>query len=130
MRDGPLAPTLDPRPPPGGSALRLGSGPRATLCALFVLLACSAPAQLRAEDTDHIALEGGLGTFAAVTTIAYAPLKLVYALGGLTVGALAYLWTAGNSDVTDPIFQMALGGDYVVSPEHLAGNETFELTGE
>jgi len=78
---------------------------------------------------DPIALEGGLGTFAAITSVAYVPLKLVYAVGGLVVGSLAYLWTGGDSQVTDPIFQMALGGDYVVSPEHLAGNQSFELTG-
>lgn len=74
-------------------------------------------------------MEGGLGSFAVITTIAYAPLKLVYSLGGLALGSVTYLWTAGNSDVTDPIFQMAMGGDYVVSPEHLAGNDDFTATG-
>ena len=99
-------------------------------CALFVLLACSAPERLRAEDVDHIAIEGGLGVFSVVTTIVYAPFKLVYSLGGLTLGSVTYLWTAGNSDVTTPIFQMAMGGDYVVSPEHLAGNQSFATTGK
>ena len=90
---------------------------------------CSAPARLRAE-VDPIAVEGGLGAFAAITTFVYAPLKLVYSLGGLAVGSLAYLWTAGDSAVTEPIFKMAMGGDYVVSPEHLAGYDNFTLTGD
>ena len=74
-------------------------------------------------------MEGGLGVFAAVTTIVYAPLKLVYSLGGLVLGSVTYLWTAGDSSVTGPIFEMAMGGDYVVSPEHLAGNDNFAPTG-
>ena len=130
MRLGGPAPILLSVLPPGGRALRSRSGPHTTLCALIALLALCAPGRLHAQDADHIAMEGGLGVAAAIGTLVYAPLKLTSALGGLVLGSITYLWTGGNSDVTDPVFKQAMGGDYVISPDHIRGNDGFELTGE
>ena len=69
----------------------------------------------------------GLG--ATVCTLVYSPVKLAYAASGLVVGSMAWVWSFGSRRVTRPIFDAALRGDYVVTPEHLLGRRKLEFIG-
>ena len=65
----------------------------------------------------------------AVVSLVYAPLKLVYAAGGLLVGGLAYAFSGGDAEVANVVLTPSLQGDYVISPRQLTGEEPFEFFG-
>jgi hypothetical protein len=102
---------------------------RATIVALALAAVLAlAPSPARAEE-DSLAYEGVIGVGAAVCTLVYSPLKLAYATGGLVVGGLAWLWSAGDTGVAGPIFTASLRGDYVVTSAHLEGRRPLEFVG-
>lgn len=73
--------------------------------------------------------EAGLGIAAGIVSLVYTPAKVLYALGGGAVAGMAYLASAGDQDVTEPILTPSLRGDYVVTPEHLKGERSLEFFG-
>ena len=71
----------------------------------------------------------GLGLVAGFGTLPYFPLKMVYAtLGGL-IGGLTYLVTLGNAETANAVWQGTLGGDYVLTPGMIAGEESVDFIG-
>ena len=73
--------------------------------------------------------EAGLGVAAGLISLLYAPAKVLYAAGGGLVAGLAYVVSAGDMQVVDPILTPALRGDYVVTPAHLRGEQQLEFVG-
>jgi hypothetical protein len=103
---------------------------RAGCCALLLLLfALGPPRTARADVSDHIAAEGGLGVGAALITLVYSPVKLVYATGGIVIAGTTFLWTMGDSQVASAMFRSSLAGDYVITPSHLTGREKLRFKG-
>ncbi len=112
------------------------------LLAAALLLALSVPvaasAQVTAAQTPQAPQpqQGGVdwssvgwGAASIPANCVYFPLKMVYAiLGGLTGGG-AYLITAGNSQVSDTIWRSSLGGDYVLTPDMLRGDQPINFSG-
>jgi hypothetical protein len=89
-----------------------------------------APATVFARDSaGEVGKESGLGAAAAISSLIYGPVKLVYALGGLVVGGCAWIFTAGDSQVAETVFTRSLRGTYVVTPEILMGEERLEFIG-
>ena len=67
--------------------------------------------------------DAGMGTAAVAANILYIPAKLVYAtLGGVT-GSFAYVLTGANFHVAERVWTPSLGGNYVLNPEQLRGNQ-------
>lgn len=99
-------------------ALALGASLSAT-----PVKADEASASHSAED------ETGLGIAAGLVTLVYTPAKVLYALGGGAIAGMAYLASAGDQDVTEPILTPSLRGDYFVTPEHLKGERSLEFFG-
>jgi hypothetical protein len=98
------------------------------LGALLVAVVWLGPAAVaRAEDST--AYTGVTGAAAALCTLVYAPLKLVYATGGTLVSGLAWIFTLGDTQVAGPIARGALRGDYVVTPAQLEGREALHFDG-
>jgi hypothetical protein len=65
----------------------------------------------------------GMGTATVAANLLYIPAKLVYAtLGGVT-GGFAYVLTGANYQVAERVWTPSLGGNYVLSPEQLRGNQ-------
>jgi hypothetical protein len=92
----------------------------------------SAPASAQsAEKNEDVGREGeaGLGVAAGLASIVYAPAKVLYAAGGGLVAGLAYVFSAGDKDITEPILTPALRGDYVVTPAHLRGEKQLDFIG-
>jgi hypothetical protein len=101
---------------------------RRTAAALACLLVVGlAPGVARAEESA--ANEAGYGALAALCSLVYAPVKVVYALGGAIVGGFAWVFSAGDSDVANSVITPAVRGDYVVTPSHLRGEEELEFIG-
>lgn len=71
----------------------------------------------------------GYGAGSLATNILYIPAKLVYALFGGLVGGGAYLLTGGNAQTANTVWRSSLGGDYVVTPDMLAGKEPIHFSG-
>ena len=73
--------------------------------------------------------EAGLGVAAGLISLLYAPAKVLYAAGGGLVAGLAYVVSAGDQQIVDPILTPALRGDYVITPAHLRGERPLEFIG-
>ncbi len=86
------------------------------------------PANARAEEPSA-ASEAGMGALAALSTLVYGPVKVVYAVGGLIIGGFAWALSGGDRDVMNAVFTPAVRGDYVVTPAHLRGERPLEFFG-
>ena len=53
----------------------------------------------------------------------------MYALLGGIVGGGTYLITAGNQQAANTVWRSSLGGDYVVTPQMLAGQQPINFSG-
>jgi hypothetical protein len=93
-------------------------------CALVISLQ-AAPAAAQ-ESTGE---EAGYGVASGLCSLLYAPVKVVYALGGFLIGGLAFGLSAGDGDVWNAVVTPAVRGDYVVTPSHLRGEEPLEFIG-
>ncbi len=91
----------------------------------------SAPSpQVPQPDQGGVNWSGvGYGAGALATNILYIPAKLVYALAGGLVGGGAWCLTGGNTQTANTIWRSSLGGDYVVTPDMLAGKEPIHFSG-
>ena len=108
-------------PRPAASRLRQAA---ALLVCLIVLGA--SPGEARA---DSAGAEAGYGILAGVCSLVYAPVKVVYALGGALVGGFAWVFSAGDNDVARAVVTPAVRGDYVITPSILRGEDDLEFIG-
>jgi|SRR5262245_21950230 hypothetical protein len=91
---------------------RLCSGGLLTMLLLTATLA-------RADFAE----DAGMGTATVLVNVLYMPAKLVYAaLGGVT-GSVAYVLTGANYEVAERVWTPSLGGNYVLNPDQLRGNQ-------
>ena len=89
-----------------------------------------APNQVPQPDANAVNWPGaGYGVGALFCNVLYIPAKLVYALLGGIVGGGTYLVTAGNKQAANTVWRSAFGGDYVVTPEMLAGKQSINFSG-
>lgn len=73
--------------------------------------------------------DAGMGVATVGANVVYIPAKLVYAtLGGIT-GGFAYVLTGGNYQTAERVWNPALGGNYVLNPNQLRGQETIYFSG-
>ncbi len=71
----------------------------------------------------------GIGAGAVASNMLYVPAKLVYGVLGGIAGGAGYALTGGNKQVADTIWRSSLGGDYVITPDMLAGKEPVHFSG-
>lgn len=98
----------------------------AMVCALAIAVA---PSMALAADDEHIASEAGVGTVAALGSLIYGPVKIVYAALGLIFGGAAWGLSGGDGDVLDAVITPAVRGDYVLTPEHVRMERSVEFFG-
>jgi hypothetical protein len=99
---------------------------------LGAVLACIgmiglAPAAAQAQESGPA--EAGWGVLSAFSSLVYAPVKVLYAVGGFIVGGLGFVLSAGDKDTMHAILTPSIRGDYVVTPAHLRGEEELEFIG-
>jgi hypothetical protein len=86
--------------------------------------------QVPQPDEGGVNWQGvGYGTGSLLTNLLYIPAKLVYAILGGLIGGGAWVVTGGNGQTADTIWRSSLGGDYVVTPDMLAGKEPIHFSG-
>jgi len=103
------------------------------LASLVTVMA--APVYAQTADSSNQAAEQGVGeeagygVGAALASVFYIPAKVTYAGLGLLTGGLGYVLTGGRADVANNIIYPAVGGNYVVTPNHLKGTEPIYFVG-
>lgn len=97
----------------------------ALVCAAALVFA---PAAVWADDVE-MAKDAGVGLGSAMASLLYVPAKTFYAFGGLLVGGLAYAFSGGDADVARVVLEPSVLGDYVITPDHLAGEREIEFFG-
>jgi hypothetical protein len=100
---------------------------RAGLLACVLALAL-APAAAQADE-EGLTNEAGVGALAALSTLIYGPVKIVYATLGTLFGGIAWGLSGGDRDVMEAVITPAVRGDYVVTPAHIRMEETLEFMG-
>jgi hypothetical protein len=119
--------TDEEAPRRGGARSRLG---RSLVTVLLAVALVAAPSIGFADGkAAEVSKEGGLGAAAALSSLVYGPIKLIYATGGLVIGAFAWVFTAGDSQVAEKVFTRSLKGTYVITPEILVGEERLVFIG-
>ena len=109
---------------------RRGRLVRVILVGLLSLALIGAPSVgFAGEKAAQTGREGGLGAAAAVSSLIYGPVKLLYATGGLVVGAFAWAFTAGDTQVAERVFTRSLRGTYVITPDILTGDKELVFIG-
>jgi hypothetical protein len=116
-------------------ALALPMGPLAEHAALAQTADANAPAaaatpvQVPQPDAGVNWPGAGYGAAALFGNVLYIPAKLVYAILGGFVGGATWLLTAGNTQTADTVWRSALGGDYVLTPQMVAGEQPINFSG-
>jgi len=100
---------------------------RSALIALAVTATFAlTPASANARSA---AAEYGIGISCVLVNLVYGPAKALYATGGGIVSGLAWVFSAGNSDVARPIWDASMRGDYTLAPDQLLGRRPFTFIG-
>ena len=106
-----------------------GSGARSRLRSVVILVVAMVVLQAGPAWSGGTAANAGVGAAAALSSLVYGPVKLVYAtLGGL-VGGIAWGLSGGDSDVKNAVIMPAVLGDYVITPSIIRGEEQLEFVG-
>jgi hypothetical protein len=85
-----------------------------TVAAMALSLISLSPASLRAEDVIETA---GVATGVSAGNIFFLPGKVISVSMGAITGALSFIVTGGNADLTQQIWRDTQQGPYLITPE-------------
>jgi hypothetical protein len=111
---------LDPR------RSRLAKALATLITALVLGAATPAAAGSRLEEAAN---RGWLGLAAVTCSTVYAPLKVFIGGSGLIVAGSAWVFTGSAREPALTIFERTLGGDWLITPDHLSGDRDFSVLG-
>ena len=111
---------------PEATQRRSSRWPAAALALGLLLGSVPAAAESRLEG---VADQAFLGLAATTCTVVYAPVKVFIAGSGFLVGSTAWIVTAGRREPAFSIWERTVGGDWVITPEHLSGDRDFTVLG-
>ena len=83
-----------------------------------------------AEEESSPSNEAALGVGSFFLTLVYTPVKMAYAILGGIVGTFTYALTGGGMDTAQSVWEPSVYGTYVITPEHLKGNEPVRWFGK
>ncbi|MBI4489804.1 MAG: hypothetical protein HY694_12015 [Deltaproteobacteria bacterium] len=92
----------------------------AVILFMFLLSAIQG-SEVRAESLWK---EAGLGVASVLGSAIYSPVKVQYAALGTVAGGVAWVVTAGNTELAQKIWEPALSGDYVITPQMLRDSKS------
>jgi hypothetical protein len=82
--------------------------------ALILLISLGSPGLLKAEDAIE---KAGVGVGVTAGNMWFLPLKVISMSIGAVSGALSYVVTGGNADLTKQIWRDTSQGPYIISPD-------------
>jgi hypothetical protein len=100
-------------------------------CILATALAVTLAPSLAGAENEALGTskEGGMGATAALASLVYSPIKLVFATGGLVSTGLAWMFSGGDSEVASTVLTRSVRGSYVITPAIIRGDEELEFVG-
>jgi hypothetical protein len=81
---------------------------------LLLTLSCFNPALLGAEDAIE---KAGVATGVSAGNMWFLPIKAITVTMGAVFGAVSYVVTGGNKELTEQIWRDTSEGPYVITPE-------------
>jgi hypothetical protein len=102
------------------------------IAAVFVAasLACApASAVARESNSKEASADLGIGVVTALANIVYMPVKVTYGIMGGVTGGFAYVLSGANREVAEGVWVPSMGGDYVLTTDHMTGREQVHFNG-
>lgn len=98
---------------------------------LVALSVCLAPVAGAAEknNDENLGSNAGLGVASVICSIPYGALKVAFAVLGGVVGSFTYVLSGLDKQAADSVWYTTMGGDYIVTPDHLQGKKDLRVTG-
>jgi hypothetical protein len=87
---------------------------RLLLAIVLLIVIGLSPASLRAEETIE---KAGVAVGVTAGNLWFVPIKAIAVTVGALSGALSYVVTGGDTEVTRQVWQDTLQGPYVITPE-------------
>jgi hypothetical protein len=117
--------------PAGAIAQDNSSGPAVVSPLQLPGTAAAPQAQVPQPESDPgVNWKGvGVGAGTVVGNALYIPAKLVYGILGGVAGGAGWALTGGNTEVANTIWRSSLGGDYVLTPNMVAGQDPIHFSG-
>ena len=81
------------------------------------------------QESEHKDHEPMTYVGTVLANVVYFPAKVIFAVGGAATSGVAYLVTLGDGETAASIWNASVGGDYVVTPSMIAGDEPVEFVG-
>lgn len=102
---------------------------RTTLCILVLVFGCQATLSVRTASAAGSGSEAiqGLGSY--FLTLPYSGIEMAVAELGAVAGGIGFIFTGGDKATADKIWGRAIGGEYVVTPQHLRGEKDLHFFG-
>ncbi|MBS0170821.1 MAG: hypothetical protein JSR62_10750 [Nitrospira sp.] len=103
---------------------------RTILCALLMVLLCQVALSVRPASAASSGSEAiqGLGSY--FLTLPYGGIKMAVAMLGAVAGGMGFIFTGGDKVTADKIWGPAMGGEYVITPEHIRGDKDLHFFGQ
>jgi hypothetical protein len=101
----------------------------AALLLATAILAAPGSALAASEDSGALS-KFFFGITAAVCTLVYTPLKIVYAVTSIPLAGLVYTWSVGDTEMTERVVRSGTQGNWVVTPEHIRGQRSIDFVGK
>jgi hypothetical protein len=102
------------------------------IAAAFVAasMACvPASAVARDANSKEASADLGIGVVTALANIVYMPVKVTYGVMGGITGGVAYVLSGANREVAEGVWVPSMGGDYVLTTDHMTGREQVHFNG-
>src|SRR5690349_7037292 len=98
--------------------------------AIAAALVCApAPAMARDSNSKEASSDFGIGVVAALANLVYMPVKVTYGIMGGVTGGFAYVLSGANREVAEGVWVPSMGGDYVLTTDHMTGREQVHFNG-
>ncbi len=110
--------------------MRKGIARTCLALSIVALVAAPAFAGTEAPRSEKTLKNAGLEFLSLLATIPYGAAKIGYALTGAAVGGLEYAWSEGQSQPAREIWESSMGGTYIITPEHLKGEQPIKFFGD
>lgn len=102
-----------------------------TVLAAVLAAALCTPAAASARDSNskEAGSDFGIGVIAVLANVVYMPVKVTYGVLGGVTGGLAYVLSGANREVAEGVWVPSLGGDYVLTTDHMTGRDPVHFNG-
>lgn len=112
----------------GQVSLRRGLKP-VFFAVVIAVLASFQPVQAAEQEEPSGTSQLVTGAACFILTPVYGAFKLAFAGAGAIVGGLTWVFTGGDDQAAQRVWDASLKGTYIITPDHLAGDKQVHFVG-